>query len=354
MDSWYLANLVCPRDSTELVFKERQLICRDGHQYPVVDGIPVMLLDDVEQTIGVAENSLKLARGESDSSGFYLDSLGISAEEKRGVVTLAAGNNGNVDPVVAFLVSATNGIMYKPMIGKLKRYPIPDIPLSDGNGKRLLDVGCNWGRWCIAAARRAWTVVGIDPSLGAIMAARRVAQSMDLPIKYVVADGRFLPFRPNDFDAVFSYSVLQHLSKDDVFTTLNEITRVLKPLGISLVQMPNNLGLRSMYHEARRRFRAARGFEVRYWRIRELRETFSQTVGTTRVSIDCFGGLGIQKADWDLMPVGRKLVIAGSETLRKISRVIPLLTYFADSVYVNSVKTWQRPGVKVATGDRDV
>lgn len=338
MDSWYLTNLVCPRDSTDLEQKEEGLVCRQGHQYPVVDGIPVMLLDDVEQTMDIAENSLKLARGKSDSSGFYLDSIGISAEEKRGVQSLAAGNNGNVDPVVAFLVSATNGIMYKPLIGKLQRYPIPDLPLPNGHGKSLLDVGCNWGRWCIAASRRGWSVVGIDPSLGAIMAARRVARSMELPIRYVVADGRFLPFRPGLFDTVFSYSVLQHLAPHDVLSTLREMARTLKPLGICLVQMPNHRGLRSIYHQTRRRFRAARGFEVRYWRISDLRETFSHAVGATQISIDCFGGLGIQKADWDLMPPGRKLIIAGSETLRKISHVLPFLVYFADSVYVRSVK----------------
>ncbi len=340
MDSWYLTNLVCPRDSTDLKLKDEGLVCSQGHEYPVVDGIPVMLLDDVDQTVPVAVSSLK-ASNKSDASGFYLDSIGISAEEKRGVRSLAAGTNGDVDPVVAFLVSATNGIMYAPLIGKLQRYPIPDIPLPNGDGKLLLDVGCNWGRWCIAASRLGWSVVGIDPSLGAIMAAHRVAKSMKLPIRYVVADGRFLPFRASEFDTVFSYSVLQHLARHDVVATLREMARTLKPLGTCLVQMPNNRGVRSIYHQARRRFRAACGFEVRYWRISDLRETFSNTVGATHVSIDCFGGLGIQKADWDLMPPGRKLIILGSETLRKISRVLPFLVHLADSVYVKSIKPAQ-------------
>jgi 2-polyprenyl-3-methyl-5-hydroxy-6-metoxy-1,4-benzoquinol methylase/uncharacterized protein YbaR (Trm112 family) len=339
MDSWYLTNLVCPRDSTDLHEQGEVLVCINGHQYPVVEGIPVMLLDDVHQTSSVAVNSLRLAREKSDASGFYLDSIGISAEEKRGVTLMAATRNGNVDPVVSFLVSATNGIMYKRMIGNLKRYPVPDLPLPNGQGKWMLDVGCNWGRWCIAASKRGWAVVGIDPSLGAIMAARRVAQSMDLPIRYVVADGRFLPFPGNRFDQVFSYSVLQHLARPDVVATLRETARTLKPLGQCLVQMPNKRGLRSIYHQARRRFREASGFEVRYWRISDLRDTFSNAVGATRISIDCFGGLGIQKADWDLMPPGRKLIIAGSETLKKISQALPAMAHFADSLYVESVKS---------------
>ena len=39
-------------------------------------------------------------------------------------------------------------------------------------GTRLLDIGCSWGRWSLAAAARGYDAVGIDPSLGAIMAAR--------------------------------------------------------------------------------------------------------------------------------------------------------------------------------------
>ena len=38
----------------------------------------------------------------------------------------------------------------------------------------LLDIGCSWGRWSLAAARKGYSVVGIDPSLGAVMAARRI------------------------------------------------------------------------------------------------------------------------------------------------------------------------------------
>ena len=40
-------------------------------------------------------------------------------------------------------------------------------------GSRLLDLGSSWGRWSIAAARKGYSVVGLDPSLGAVLAARR-------------------------------------------------------------------------------------------------------------------------------------------------------------------------------------
>ena len=339
MDRWYLENLVCPRDHNRLEFLSNTLTCTAGHAYPVVDGIPVMLLDDEVQTIGAAEQSLELAAGFSDEQlpGFYLESLSITEFEKKGIINLARSGASKVDPVVAYMIGATNGNMYEHLIGNLESYPIPMLRLARGDGQSLLDLGCNWGRWSIAAAQLGYMVVGIDPQLGAIMAARRVNQELGLSIKYIVADARYLPFAENSFDKVFSYSVLQHLSKENVATAVTEIARVLKPEGQSLVQMPTPFGIRTLYSQARRRFRPAYGFQVRFWTIPSLKRLFSR-IGKTKVSVDCYFGTGLQKSDSHLMPAKFKVVLSVSETLRKISRFARPLIYVADSVYVHSTK----------------
>ena len=59
-------------------------------------------------------------------------------------------------------------------------------------------------------------MVGIDPSLKGVLAARRVSRQLGVEGHFLVADGRFLPFAPRLLSRVFSYSVLQHLSKDNV------------------------------------------------------------------------------------------------------------------------------------------
>jgi len=237
------------------------------------------------------------------------------------------------------MIGATSGYSYKHLIGNLKSYPIPELRLPEANGKTFLELGCNWGRWCIAAARKGYAVVGIDPSLGAILAARRVAEQLGLPIKYLVADARYLPFKQTSFDTIFSYSVLQHLSKDNVKHVLAEVARVLKPGGTSLIQMPNLLGIRCLWHQAKRRFRKARGFEVRYWSLPELKKTFVDKIGETTISVDCYFGLGLQKADTDLMPPELKLIMNLSEVLRSISHKLSILKYVADSVYVKSIRS---------------
>src|SRR5258705_4980848 len=341
MDPWYLENLVCPRDHQRLEVFGEQLICSKSHAYPIVEGMPMILLDDKAKSRKFADMSRVVTRGRTESNPtppFYWETLGVNDEERNGILELS--ENGNfIDPVISFLIGATNGYMYRSLIGKLQSYPIPEIRLPRSSGEWLLDIGCHWGRWSIAAAKKGYSVVGVDPSLGGIMAARRVSTSLGLDNKYVVADGRYLPFAAKRFDRVFSYSVLQHFAKHDAVLALNEIARVLKPKGKSLVQMANIYGVRSLYHQARRRFKEPQNFEVRYWSLSELRSTFKSTIGDTTVNVDCFGGLGIQRSDWRMMSARLKLVVAASETLRAISKPLPILRYAADSLYLES----QRP-----------
>ena len=341
MDHWYLDNLVCPRDHNYLEAVSDKLACAEGHTYPVVDGVPVMLLDDESQTIQAAEKTLQQAAGLSDESQMpelYLDSLSLSDVRRKGIIHMARSGSCKVDPVVAFMIIATNGNLYRHLLGKLDSYPIPYLRLPPGDGQTFLDVGCNWGRWSIAAARKGYSVVGIDPQLGAVMAARRVSRELGLANKYVVADARYLPFAARSFDKVFSYGVLQHLSKENVETAVSDIARVLKPEGMSLVQMPTPFGVRTLYNQARRRFRAAYGFQVRFWTIPSLKRLFSR-IGKTKITVDCYFGTGIQEADRHLMPARLKAVIFASELLRKASRFARPLVYVADSVYVHSTKT---------------
>jgi SAM-dependent methyltransferase len=340
IDPWLLENLVCPRDHQPLRPADCVLTCEGGHSYPVVDGVPVMLLDDVKQTFVVAEDTLRRAHGKGGDArapDLYLESLGISEDEKSGVIELAR-HQPVVDAVVQHLVAATNGLMYRHLIGGLDHYPIPEIALPPGNGRHLLDVGCSWGRWTLAAHARGYTAVGIDPSLGAVMAARRVARQLQTPTRYVVGDARHLPFARAKFDAVYSYSVLQHLSRDDAARSTAEMGRVLKAGGTARVQMPTRYGLRCAYHQLRRGFSDGAGFDVRYWSLPELRRMFTERIGPTAIDVDCYFGIGLQQADARLMTPAGNVILTASSALKAASRAVPALAWVADSVFVQSMK----------------
>jgi SAM-dependent methyltransferase len=202
----------------------------------------------------------------------------------------------------------------------------------------LLEIGCNWGRWCLAAARRGYRVVGIDPSLEAIAAARRVARQLGVEATYLVADARHLPFPDASFDVVFSYSVFQHFAKTEALTSFDEIGRVLRPGGLAKLQMANVYGVRSLWNQLReRRFREPRRlFDIRYWSPGELRGELSRRVGPTALEVDGFFTLNAQLTDLELLPRHYRLVVRTSEALRRASGRLPPLRYSADSLYAVS------------------
>jgi len=339
-DPWFTDHLVCPSDRGPLRLDSDALVCGEGHRYPIVDGVPIMIPDALPPTMAGLEHSVRRAHGDPGDSrapDLYLESLGISEDEKAGVVARSRLADP-VDPVVAYLVAATNGLMYRHLVGALTRYPVPEIPLPAGERRLLLDVGCGWGRWSLAAQARGYVVVGLDPSLGAVMAARRVARQLGVPNRYLVGDARSLPFASGLFDVAYSYSVVQHLSRTDAATAVGELGRVLKAGGMAKIQMPTRYGIRCLYHQARRRFREGTGFEVRYWTLPALRRLFTAAVGATRFEADCYFGIGLQASDELLMPPSLKCILWTSNQMKAVSRVLPAARWLADSVFVEAVK----------------
>ncbi len=322
MNEWLRTSLVCPRDKEKLEIKDEKLICPQNHVYPIVEGIPVMLVNEAEMTHGYIEQTLEKV---------------AALKEKRSETETETKRINEVDEFVQSEIPYTSGILYIPLKNKLTRYPIPEVRLPPGNGERLLDVGCNWGRWSIAAAQKGYKPIGIDPSLNAVLAARRVSEQLGLETNFVVGDARFLPFATDCFDVVFSYGVFQHFSKENVRISLDEIVRVLKKNGKTLFQMPNKYGVRSFYQQWRRGFTEGEGFEVRYWTPSELQKTFEEKFGETEMTTDCYFGLGIQKSDVDMLPLPYKMVVHSSDILRKASRKIAPMIKVADSVYLESV-----------------
>jgi SAM-dependent methyltransferase len=301
-----------------VALREGWLVCGEAHRYPVADDIPIMVLGDVEQTHWASSHALE----------HYQDPVDQPAVPAEGV-----------DPVVQEAVSATGGNLYLHLIGKLPRYPIPTLPFDAPPGAAFLDVGCHWGRWCVSAATRGWRVIGVDPSLHGVRAAKRIARQLNLKADFVVADGRYLPFEASTFDLGHSYSVLQHFSEADVAMCAREIGRVLNAGGRAHIQMAQRFGVLNLLQQARRRFRRPRLFEVRYWPLSALRSVFSEAVGPTTLSVDGFFSLNAQSADLDLLRPAHRGLVHASNFLRRLASRMPWLIRGADSVYVNSQRS---------------
>ncbi|MBI1883151.1 MAG: methyltransferase domain-containing protein [Chlamydiae bacterium] len=319
MNKWLEERLACPRDRAELT-RERcdQLVCSNGHRYPLIDDIPIMLINEAEPTHRYCSQTFEKMRNRNEIQNVFDAST-------------------EVDSFVQSEIVGTCGSMYQHLKGRLKRYPIPKLRgLDFGEGKYLLDIGCNWGRWCISAAQSGYVPIGIDPCLDAIRAAYRVSHQLGVSAIYLVADARYLPFRSDSFDVVFSYSVLQHFDKEIVSQCLSEISRVLKIQGKSLIQMPNKFGLRQLFNQIKTGFRERGHFPVRYWSPGELIKLFNRCIGPSQISTDGFFSLNVQGSDKDLLPFLYRRIIDTSEFFRELSQRVSFLKYIADSLYINS------------------
>ena len=118
IDDWLAKNLICPVDGLPLQCEGRFLVSGTGRRYPVVDGIPVMIVEDVDQTHEVALSSLRLAMsGDIDPLRWdprLADTLGISELQRVDLRRqMSEWDGSGVDPVISMLVGATSGYAYE-------------------------------------------------------------------------------------------------------------------------------------------------------------------------------------------------------------------------------------------------
>lgn len=331
-DPWFERELVCPRDLSELRRDGDQLLCLRHHCYPIVAGIPIMLIDEVPQTApDVTRRSLAAA----DSPVGYTATRPI---------------DGEVDGYVQRAIVGTNGNLYRRAAGKLPRYPIPEmrLPLAREGARDLLDLGCNWGRWSIAAARLGYRPLGMDPGLESVLPARRIARQLGIEARFIVGDARYVPFRDGRFAVVHSYDVLQHFAPSDARLAIAEAARAVAPGGTVLIQMAAKYGVLSMLQQARRGFREARGFEVRYWKPADIAAALRGAVGPTILSADGYLTLNPQPNDLDLLPFHSRQIVRMSEIVRALSNRIPALLRVADSIIATALKDNRRRAVSLA------
>lgn len=309
--------LECPHDHTKLRVEGNALVCERAHRFPFEDGVPIFAKNPRREPVPL--------------------NMGPCPHSRDGAYT--AAGSAPIDPFVNDWIVNTNGNLYWRARGRLPRYPIPEWPFDAGNGKLLVDIGCSWGRWSIAAARAGFAPVGTDVHVDALAGAARVSRQLGARADFICCDAEVLPFQSSSVDFVFSYSVLQHLDKSKVHRILQEISRILQPGGVCLIQLPNAFGLRSIAQQLQRGFREARSgtFEMRYWTHASIRDALEQA-GFSKVTIrtDGFFSQNPQLTDLDLLSPAGRLLVRTSSAGRRAASALPILARVADSLWIEA------------------
>jgi ubiquinone/menaquinone biosynthesis C-methylase UbiE len=98
-------------------------------------------------------------------------------------------------------------------------------PATEAGRSKLLDIAAGPGYVSAAAARRGWSVVGVDFSESMVALARRIHPG----IEFRHGDAEALPLADASFDAVVMNFGILHLARPEA--ALSEACRVLRPGG---------------------------------------------------------------------------------------------------------------------------
>ena len=97
--------------------------------------------------------------------------------------------------------------------------------------EELLDFGCGLGRHSIFFAQQGFNVSSFDLSLYGTNHLKEWAERENLNIDIKLADMLELPYSDSTFDCIFAYHVISHTDSLGMKKVINEIKRVIKPLG---------------------------------------------------------------------------------------------------------------------------
>ncbi len=102
------------------------------------------------------------------------------------------------------------------------------------NAKVVCDAGCGCGAYTLRLLRHGFDVSGFDVAGSAVEIAERFIQGAGKSAKLKTASVLQTGYQENEFDAVVSRDVLDHMRKADAKHAVRELYRITKPGGTLL------------------------------------------------------------------------------------------------------------------------
>jgi SAM-dependent methyltransferase len=109
-----------------------------------------------------------------------------------------------------------------------------DTAVPDGDYRRIVDLGCGFGKSTRPFARR-WPdadVIGVDLAAPVLRLAHRQAAAAGLPIRFLQRDARRTGLETSSVDVVSGTMLIHELPPEVLADVLIEVARILRPGGV--------------------------------------------------------------------------------------------------------------------------
>jgi len=122
------------------------------------------------------------------------------------------------------------------------------LALKELVGKRVLDVGCGYGSFCILFAKAGYKVVGLDISPVYIKLAKELMRKHGIQDRVTLVQGfaEDMEFEDEQFDSVFVGDLFEHVQEPE--RVMEECLRVVKPRGRVILSTPYKDSFRDPLH----------------------------------------------------------------------------------------------------------
>jgi len=198
---------------------------------------------------------------------------------------------------------------------------IPELPAPKSKKKNglMLELDASNGQWLIAASAKKYIPVGVANNLESGRSAYTQIRAHKAPGYVVVADEHELPFQHDLFDLVWRFSPYEASEKNCIDIFAETTSRVMAKSGIL------KIALEKKSHG----------------------QTFSKHLANVHTTIrSCFGTLALKKnGQGNGTPTNIKKIT--TTTLAKLSKHIPILNRFSDSIFINARKEKGSPNFRI-------
>ena len=322
--------IICPKCTNHhLLFNLNNIVCEVcNEKYPIIYDIPVMITKEKCEKLKLNYYSDNVQDTILNSNDFKKNEFGVLKYIKN-------------------ILIGTSGILYED-INEPKRYPLANIPfpkLNKTENHKLLEVGCGWGRWTINASQKGYDSIGIDKSLTSLIVAKKIAEELKIEnCNFICCDVLDLPLVSNSFDRIYSFSFLQHFSKDNLSKILKNIENKMTVKSIFKTQMINKYSVRGIYNNYKIKYfkehmikegrmdddKDVNNFTVRYFSLKKIKQIFKNNFEIEKCENYSFFTQA-QLSDFEMFSVKSKIFLVITIIVNTITKVLPFLKYLTDN-----------------------